>query len=215
MIQLKKGNIPTVLKNKGEELTNQYMQFITSNQKPPNSLKSKYAHPSIKEALLKETNGKCAYCESSFTATDYGHIEHIEPKSKFPNKIFEWTNLTLSCSKCNINKSDYHSPKNPLINPYLDKPEEDLIFTGPIIITKSTRGLTTIKTLDLNRVELIDRRMEYIKSIQSAIILYETTDDTELKKLLYEDLLEYTKIDKEYSLMMKNIIKMIHSPVEV
>ncbi|OWT47530.1 HNH endonuclease [Bacillus sp. K2I17] len=215
MIHLKKEEIPTILKTKGGHWINQYMTFVQSGTKPPNSLKSKYTHPIIKKALLKETKGKCAYCESSFTATDHGHIEHILPKSIFPNRIFEWDNLTLACGKCNINKSDYYNQKNPLINPYIDNPEEDIMFSGPLILARSTRGLTTIKNLELDRVELCERRMAYINSIQSTIILYETTDDIELKKLLYADLLEYTKTNKEYSFMMKTVIKMIDSPVEV
>lgn len=41
--------------------------------------------------------GICHYCEQS-EATD---IEHIHPKSFYPEKAFEWTNYLLACKICN------------------------------------------------------------------------------------------------------------------
>ncbi|PEP78615.1 HNH endonuclease [Bacillus toyonensis] len=215
MIRLKKEKIPDVLEVNGGEWTRQYMEYFNSGEKIPNSLKSKYAHPSIKEALLKETKGKCAYCESSFIATDYGDIEHIEPKSKVPSKIFEWNNLTIACGKCNLSKRDYLNAKLPLLNPYIDEPEKEIRFIGPIIFAGSKRGKMTIKKLQLDRIELYERRRAYINSIQPLIDFYFSADEHELKKLLYEQLLEYTEENKEYVSMIKSIIKTIDSPVPV
>lgn len=41
--------------------------------------------------------GVCNYCEQS-EASD---IEHIHPKSFFPEKTFEWENYVLACKQCN------------------------------------------------------------------------------------------------------------------
>ncbi|PFV48425.1 HNH endonuclease [Bacillus thuringiensis] len=213
MISLKKENIPEILKKNGTEWTRKYMEFIDSKQEVPKSLKNKYSHPKIKAILLEETKGKCAYCESSFTATDYGHVEHIEPKSKVPKKIFSWRNLTLSCSKCNLNKDVYYNNKLPLLNPYIDKPEKELVFLGPLVSARSKRALMTIKKLELNRPELYERRMAHIDYIQSFIYAYATADEIELKEMLYDDLIKYTELDKEYVSMVRSIIKTIDSPV--
>ncbi|MFP3414285.1 HNH endonuclease [Bacillus sp. SIMBA_074] len=150
---------------------------------------------------------------STFNLDDYyGDIEH---KSKVPDKIFEWNNLTLACGKCNLNKRYYYDVKSPLLNPYIDKPEEEIIFMGPIISARSERALMTIKKLDLDRVELYERRKGHIDSIQPLIYLYATTGDFKLKEILYNDLLKYTEEDKEYISMMKSIIHNINPPVPV
>ncbi|MED1285836.1 HNH endonuclease [Bacillus mycoides] len=215
MRSLKKEKMPTILETNGDQWKKQYMQFINDGKEVPKHLKTKYSHPTIKHTLLKETKGKCAYCESSFIATDYGDIEHIEPKSKVPEKIFEWNNLTLACGKCNLNKRDYHDVELPLLNPYIDKPEEEIIFMGPMVSARSERALMTIKKLDLDRVELYERRKGQIDSIQPLIYLYATTGDFKLKEILYNDLLKYTDEDKEYTSMMKSIIRNITPPVPV
>ncbi|MDB9476244.1 HNH endonuclease [Dolichospermum circinale] len=65
--------------------------------------RNKYKNKDIKEALETIFHGKCAYCESKVTTTGYGDIEHFCPKSKSRciDLTFEWTNLLLSCEKCN------------------------------------------------------------------------------------------------------------------
>jgi hypothetical protein len=55
-------------------------------------------------------NGKCAYCESIVTVTDYGDADHYRPKagiSEVPDHdgyywvAYDWHNLLPSCSHCN------------------------------------------------------------------------------------------------------------------
>ena len=70
---------------------------------PAALVKKKYDDPLNKEALRKSTSGKCMYCESKMEHISYAHVEHIKPKSKFPELEFEWTNLGFSCQICNTN----------------------------------------------------------------------------------------------------------------
>ncbi len=52
----------------------------------------------IKKTLQQMTVvGSCNYCESD-RAVD---IEHIYPKSKFPERAYSWSNYLLACSNCN------------------------------------------------------------------------------------------------------------------
>lgn len=73
-----------------------------------------YGHRSVKDDLLKMQHNKCCYCESRFSATSYGAVEHFRPKGavqqrKGEAKLFpgyywlayKWTNLLFSCEKCN------------------------------------------------------------------------------------------------------------------
>jgi 5-methylcytosine-specific restriction endonuclease McrA len=50
-----------------------------------------YTEEQNKAALLKSSHDKCMYCESKLGAESYPQIEHIRPKSKYPNLEFVWT----------------------------------------------------------------------------------------------------------------------------
>ena len=54
----------------------------------------------IHEALLPAQNYLCCYCEIELTRGEGElgfHIEHIEPKSTYTNRTFDFNNLLLSC----------------------------------------------------------------------------------------------------------------------
>ncbi|KAB8319201.1 HNH endonuclease [Tolypothrix campylonemoides VB511288] len=55
----------------------------------------------LREALLEHWGRKCAYCD---VENVFLEIEHIYPKSKGGSDKF--SNLTLACHKCNINKGN-------------------------------------------------------------------------------------------------------------
>src|SRR5262249_38675962 len=77
-----------------------------------------------KDFLIRLFNGKCAYCESKFTVSQPGDVEHFRPKGRVvddnfkpirvqhPTKgeiehpgyywlAYEWKNLLPSCADCN------------------------------------------------------------------------------------------------------------------
>src|SRR5262245_8650268 len=59
----------------------------------------KAAFATIKRELAAISYGvsRCAYCEDS--AAD--EIEHIWPKSLFPQLTFQWSNYAFACGPCN------------------------------------------------------------------------------------------------------------------
>ncbi|BCH26856.1 AAA family ATPase [Mesorhizobium sp. L-8-3] len=71
-----------------------------------------YRHKTVRDALAKLFNGKCAYCESQIAAIGYGDVDNFRPKggvldagsTYLPLHYWwltnEWTNLYLSCSMC-------------------------------------------------------------------------------------------------------------------
>lgn len=66
--------------------------------------------PAVREAVLKITDGKCAYCGCDLKTEHHGSdafvVEHVVPKSKGgPDNI---VNFVPSCRGCNNAKSDRH-----------------------------------------------------------------------------------------------------------
>lgn len=65
----------------------------------PNQAWEKFPHKEeVRNYLRPEQYDLCAYCEIRLTKEELGeHIEHIMPKSIYPDKTFEYSNLVLSC----------------------------------------------------------------------------------------------------------------------
>ncbi|MCK1452966.1 hypothetical protein IVB36_19195 [Bradyrhizobium sp. 35] len=53
---------------------------------------------------------RCCYCEDS--AAD--EVEHIAPKTLFPERVFDWTNYIYACGPCNGPKNNRYSYITPL-----------------------------------------------------------------------------------------------------
>lgn len=215
MIQLFKLAMPQVLVDNVTNWTRTIMTFINNGQAIPNADKNRYNHVDIKNRVIEETNGKCAYCESFVTDQYPGDIEHLIPKSIYPRLTFNWSNLSFSCYWCNNHKRDYvgkHEAK--LINPFKDEINQHLQFFGPLLmhINDSKRGELTWKTIKLNRPELIDRRTDKIKDLQNLIDKYEREGTQALKDILFNEILDFSQADSEFSyacncyLMDKKII---------
>lgn len=163
-----------------------------------------YKHPENKAALIEASYGKCMYCESEVTSIYYGDIEHIKPKSKFPDLEFDWTNLGFVCAKCNGAKSDKFSETLPYLNPYGEDPENHVVFGGAIAMQKrgSERGELTIIDIDLNRPGLIEQRNNRYESVKKVIDRC-FRSSPELRELALEEIKKEAKKDKEYSSMIK------------
>lgn len=79
MIKLQKGPEPNVLQADAERWT---AELLAAGDKAK-AKNSRYGHPDVKAALIAETNGKCAYCESKLLHIAYGDVEHIVA-SRYP-----------------------------------------------------------------------------------------------------------------------------------
>lgn len=213
MRSVEKTSKPAILIEHEITWTDELLTYIKEGKQVPEHLKSKYRHKEIKEQLIKETHNKCVYCECKITHIDHGDVEHIVPKSKVHEKTFSWDNLTISCSKCNGYKSDYYDTTLPLLNPYIDEPEKKISFFGPIPIPKygDPSSELTIKKLKLDRSELIERRIEHLKMLHPLILQFQRANNKELKRLILQDIIEMTKISKEFSLMTQCFIQNILS----
>lgn len=205
MIRLIKGATPTSLTNNAARWTNELTATIAAGNKPTESQKGRYRQRDIKDALLAETNGKCAYCESKIRHIAHGDIEHIIPKSKEPHRAFEWYNLTLACDVCNENKGDYYNPDpllqhHDLVDPYSDNPSDHFLFMRELVVARpdSPRGELTDTEIKISRDALTERRRERMDFIDGMVSAYSTAEPRYKAMLLNKLLAKHVQPDNEF-----------------
>jgi len=200
MIKLKKLAKPAVLEINAAIWTKTVLDKISVGVKPTDVEKSRYRHPEVKKVLIKEVNGKCAYCESKLLHVTYGDVEHIVPKSTKIEIAFEWDNLTLACDVCNTNKSDNFSHGVGFVDPYIHNPVDHFNFVGGLVFAKSgdNDARLTEETLKLNRAELVERRNERIRYLREQVEVIKRAP-TALQTVLLASLHDELSEDKEYS----------------
>lgn len=211
MIQLTKKPEPQVLSDNKTNWTNQLLGHISRNEKIPSTLANAYNTKEVKDSLRLESHSKCMYCESKVGHITYEHIEHIKPKAKtkFPQLAYEYSNLGLSCPKCNMNKTDTYDVNNPFINPYIDNPSTHFISYGAFIWAKSgdDRAKLSEIEIDLNRAELLETRGERLKTIRGLVDSYNNTPNGVLKNALKKEIDTEVAENKPYSFCAKKLVQ--------
>ena len=167
-----------------------------------------YSDPINKDALKRSTFGKCMYCESIIGHASYPEVEHIKPKSIYPELEFVWENLGYSCPVCNRKKRSKYDESLPFINPYEEDPEEEFMFIDYIIWpkNKSNRAKFTINSIKLNREVLIDRRKDKLDDVRKMINAAKNSIVKSLKEQILLEVIEKSEKDKEYSVAVKNLL---------
>jgi len=170
-----------------------------------------YKHQINKNALRIASNDKCMYCESKISHIDHAHVEHIKPKAnnKFPELEFNWNNLGYACPKCNNNKSDKYCCECPYIDPYSENPAEHLYAFGTLLFQRngSERGEITIRDIQLNRPELVEKRAERIREMQKALNACFRTQNLALREYALQQLQQEGDRDKEYSIFVQAFLE--------
>ncbi len=138
MIKLKKNTPPTIKDGLGNcKLVSESSDICYKYDLIPDEYndglekfdfeKSSYKHPDVKKKLIRDQNGKCAFCEQNIVSVSYGDVEHFRPKGGYSQNTIDylhkpgyywlatdWDNLMLVCQICN-----QRNKKNlfPLLNP--------------------------------------------------------------------------------------------------
>ena len=150
-----------------------------------------YRHPPLRNALEQLFHGKCAFCETNYSAVSPMDVENFRPKGGaigIDGKLsplhywwlaYEWFNLYPACAECNRSKgsrfpvegeraaigateAELHKEKALLMDPCVDHPEYDFIFSPTGDVgSNSIRGRKTIDTYNLNRAPLVARRRNH------------------------------------------------------
>jgi 5-methylcytosine-specific restriction endonuclease McrA len=205
MIKLSKCDLPESISEKIRERTERFAILLAAGEPIPEALASAYKSPEVKELLRRETADKCVYCESKVPHVDHGDVEHLRPKSIFPELRFSYENLTFSCGVCNTKKGDFYCNETPLLNPYEDLPEEHLMPVGPMVLRApaSDRGLITQKRLDLNRTKLVERRQERLEAIATLLDQVARTQSAAIRAVLLDQVDQECSADKEYCFVVR------------
>lgn len=107
MIKLKRDRAAIPAKYRGtkfqtlmEKLLAGFYEF--DRDVPFNTQKRRFQQwKGAKLALIAESHGKCAYCESPTSVVTYGDVEHFRPKDLYWWLAFSFDNYTYSCQLCN------------------------------------------------------------------------------------------------------------------
>ena len=118
----------------------------------------------LKEFILEnEQQNVCCYCEKRITPdNDHSHLEHIRPRSKFPQFKNDYKNIVVSCQtakRCGNAKGDQFNEY--FIVPTEENPGEYLTYSpnGKIrAIGDNSKGNETINILKLNAPSLVGAR---------------------------------------------------------
>ena len=66
----------------------------------------------ILEPLRTQTASHCSFCDGfPVGSLSVETIEHFYPKSSFPEKAFEWSNLFYCCTRCQAAKKERFDPR--------------------------------------------------------------------------------------------------------
>ncbi|MEO2268130.1 HNH endonuclease [Pseudoalteromonas sp. YIC-656] len=123
----------------------------------------------IRKHYREEQKGACCYCKSNLSHTGPGNceIEHIAPRSRYKNFIFEPKNLAVSCQDCNRAKSDVDtikpsSNKKPrkrypiasnsfyIVHPHIDRYADHIKNDGDFYIPETDKGRFTVSACKLD-----------------------------------------------------------------
>lgn len=187
------------------ELERRRQEATAAGDELPPVVAAGYRDPLVKACIVAETNGKCAYCESKVTHIYWGDVEHILAKALHPDQMLNYENLTLACSICNVNKSDYDEPMNPLLNPYADDPAFFLVALGPLVWHRpgQPRAETTVTVLQLNRSDLVERREQRLRDISRLADKYATATSEPLKQALASELTKEAAAECEFPYVVR------------
>lgn len=207
MIKLEKGDEPPILAAHSKAWTATVVGKLANGEELTKAEKGRYNHPEIKSALIAETHGKCAYCESKLRHVTFGDIEHVVPKSSSPANWFNWSNLTLACDVCNTKKSNTQIDHGNFVDPYAVDPEQEFWHAGAIIYPRPGRDAAALTEtlLELNRAELLERRTAKINSLMKMLEVVERCSNLELKQILWEDFCRETEAPKEYAALSRAV----------
>jgi uncharacterized protein (TIGR02646 family) len=130
----------------------------------------------VRQALQATHDRQCAYCEAALE--DRWHIEHLWPKSHYPQRTFDWENLFASCMRkntCGTHKDQGGRPYDPadLIDPGREDPDDYLFFAQDgtaqprvgLTARRLRRAEETIRVFNLNAPALLYQRAQVIRTL--------------------------------------------------
>ncbi len=214
---------PASLSKNASTWTSQLLAEIkscsTSGEKIWEKFYDKYNTKDVREALNRMYNNCCCYCESKIGIVDYPHIEHRKPKRSkanppicYPDLCFDWDNLHLACTKCNISKSDKFDISNPILDAVTDilienhftyrlSPDGRLLWWP-----KSNRAKTTSRDVDINREELARARLTVFCEAYNLLLEIKSNPDNPSNDIAISELKRKANGESPYGSIIKFLL---------
>ena len=144
----------------------------------------------IRKACYKQQRGLCAYTEISLDNATLGHhLEHIAPRSDYPERTFLPNNIILSTlgdvQSGNLieqerfgghHKSEQYSddwfisPFNPRCTAYFSYEQNGTVeASADLTLEDQQKALQTIAVLNLNAEYLVTKRCECLQALKKEI----------------------------------------------
>lgn len=89
------------------------------------------SYQSYKRPLLERIGKYCSYCERPVTLA----VEHVKPKSRYPELECDWNNFLLGCSNCNGTKKDKDPSFDSFLFPHRDNTFKAFHYSEGGIVT--------------------------------------------------------------------------------
>lgn len=169
-------------------------------------LAKKYSE--YRKELVEDFHGLCGYCgKNQYAFNERFEIDHFAPWTKFPKRKDDYSNLVLSCSKCNKHKSDkwvtndaYISTdgNKGFIDPASDKFDNNLYRNDD----GNIYGSTELGKYICNELKFNIRPMGLVWKVNRLNELKNKLENSESIK----DLKEYVEIDKEIKRLLRDLV---------
>jgi uncharacterized protein (TIGR02646 family) len=124
---VKPGQAPRILCERGQRTTEANQQAFMNGERTFEFDSSIYGAKSVKNALIRAQQGKCAFCESQVRHIAHGDVEHYRPKGGVRQSetdpldqpgyfwlAYGWENLFFACQLCN---QSFKKNLFPLVDP--------------------------------------------------------------------------------------------------
>jgi uncharacterized protein (TIGR02646 family) len=208
VIRIKKGPVPLTLERNAAAWTEELLARLAAGQDVPREMWNRYNAADVKSQAITDSHSKCAYCEAKVTHIDFGDLEHMRPKKRFPRHAYDWSNLVLVCSKCNNAKSQKYDEAVPPVDPVAEDPSPFFVAHGDLIWPAAAgrqhdRGAETIALVGLNRAELIERRRKRCEAIRLIVHAYHRVPGEAQKAALLEQLRAELREDGEFAFVAR------------
>jgi uncharacterized protein (TIGR02646 family) len=207
VIRLERPSPPAVLRE-GRPADERALQshLRRSGSRPPELNPFIYGSE-VYDALVRMSQGRCAYCERDMASSPGGSVTHHRPPwgavdadgtpslDHYWWLAYNWENLLPACAECirakgnrfpvdaakRASRGQRLSSERPLLlDPCEDEPDEHLLFQPDGTVVGSTpRGGTTVDVLALNRSSLVSAR----QAVAAKVLAGEEPDTDEFQGL--------------------------------
>lgn len=147
-----------------------------------------YVRCEIRDFYRREQRLSCVYCREQIAVRSAASapVEHIVPRSRYLQFMFEPKNLCVVCADCNEFKSNREVLTDPpltgnpirtyptdphryrLFHPHFDEYREHIIKAGFLYVENSRKGGHTIYVCNLNRfVQTFGVSDEFMNSLET------------------------------------------------